>query len=120
MDYECQCDICKADRESRIQSAGHAGYLALLDELRSLHLKKAADYGRGADPLANCRASSDFGVPAWVGVMVRCADKMHRIKSFVANGTLANESIEDSLLDLASYALIALALRREENGAKTQ
>lgn len=99
--------------------AGHAGYLKLLDEMRELHCRKSADYGRGSDPFANCRASADFGMPAWVGVMVRAGDKMHRIKSFIANGNLANESVEDSLMDLAAYALIALTLRREEQAAAT-
>lgn len=97
------------------EAVGHAGYLRLLDEMRALHVKKAADYGRGADPLANCRASADFGVPAWVGVMIRANDKVHRIKSFVQNGTLANEGVRDSLMDLAAYALIALTLFDEEN-----
>lgn len=93
---------------------GHAGYLDLLDELKRLHQLKAADYGRGADPLANCRGSEELGIPAWVGTMVRAMDKVHRIKSFIANGTLKNESVEDSLKDLASYALIALTLFREQ------
>ena len=95
-------------------SAGHPEYLKLLDEMRELHVRKAADYGRGHDPLANCRGSTEFGVPAWVGTMIRAMDKVHRIKSFVANGSLKNESVEDSLKDLAAYALIALVLYREE------
>lgn len=95
-------------------SAGHAGYLALLDEMRELHVRKAADYGRGADPLANCRASVELGVPAWIGIMIRATDKVHRIKSFILNGSLKNESLEDSLKDLAAYALIALTLLRED------
>lgn len=88
----------------------------MLDEMRELHCRKAADYGRGADPFANVRAGADFGVPAWVGVMIRAGDKMHRIKSFLANGSLKNESVEDSLKDLAAYALIALVLYRESHG----
>lgn len=92
---------------------GHPEYLKLLDEMRELHIIKAADYGRGADPLANCRASIEFGVPAWVGTMIRAGDKMHRIKSFIANGELKNESVEDSLKDLAAYALISLVFYRE-------
>lgn len=96
------------------EPAGHPEYLKLLDEMRELHVRKAADYGQGADPLANVRASADFGIPAWVGVMVRANDKMHRVKSFLANGNLKNESVEDSLKDLAAYALIALVLYREE------
>lgn len=99
---------------------GHPEFLKLLDEMRSLHQKKALDYGRrGIDPLANCRASAEFGVPAWVGVMIRAGDKLHRIKSYILNGNLANEGVEDSLLDLAAYALIALVLFREQTGDKT-
>jgi hypothetical protein len=97
---------------------GHPEYLKLLDEMRVLHCKKAADYGRGEDPFANVRAGADFGVPAWVGVMIRANDKMHRIKSFIQNGELKNESVEDSLKDLAAYALIALVLLREEQAKK--
>jgi hypothetical protein len=93
--------------------SGSPEYFKLLDEMKELHAKKSADYGRGVDPFANVRASTEFGVPAWVGVMIRANDKMHRIKSFIQNGDLANESVEDSLKDLAAYALIALVLKRE-------
>jgi len=97
---------------------GHPGYLALLDEMAALHRRKAADYGRGADPFANVRSSAEFGLPAWIGVMIRANDKMHRIKSLAVNGALKNESVEDSLMDLAAYALIALVLYREQGRAE--
>lgn len=99
-------------------AAGHPDYLAILDEMRELHIRKAADYGRGADPFANVRASAEFGIPAWVGVMVRAGDKLHRIKSLIVNGSLKNESVEDSLKDLAAYSLIALVLLREDAAKK--
>lgn len=100
-------------------AAGHPGYLRVLDEMRELHCRKAADYGRGADPFANVRAGGEFGVPPWVGVMIRANDKLHRIKSFVQNGALENESVEDSLMDLAAYCLIALVLFREQKGGES-
>ena len=100
------------------KSGGHPEYLKLLDEMRELHVRKAADYGRDSDPFANVRAGAEFGVPAWVGVMIRANDKVHRIKSFIANGSLKNESVEDSLKDLAAYALIALVLLREDESKK--
>ena len=99
--------------EMGLPEGGNSEFLKLLDEIRALHIKKAADYGRGKDPLANVRSSAEFGIPAWVGVMIRANDKVHRIKSFIANGELKNESVEDSLMDLAAYALIALVLFRE-------
>ena len=89
-------------------------FLEILDEVRELHNKKQADYGRTGDPFANVRASADFGVPAWVGCMIRANDKMRRIQSFAVKGSLENESLEDSLLDLAVYSIIALVLRREQ------
>lgn len=89
-------------------------YLALLDELRELHLRKTKDYGRGAsDPLANIRVSEQIGIPAWKGAWLRAKDKVHRIDTYCLKGTLANEGVEDSFLDLAAYALIALRLFRE-------
>ena len=116
-----RCGGCHTERRAEYVSdhgGGHPEYLKLLDEMRALHVRKAADYGRGADPFANVRASGEFGIPAWVGVMVRANDKLHRIKSFAQNGSLKNESVEDSLMDLAAYSLIALVLYREEQGGQ--
>ena len=99
-------------------SKGDPRYLEILDDLRELHLKKSADYGVGEDPLANLRASERFGIPAWVGAMVRAQDKMQRVQAFVRNGSLKNESLEDSLLDGAAYFILALVLYRESQGPK--
>jgi hypothetical protein len=92
---------------------GHPGFHKVLDEMRAVHDRKSADYGFGDDPLANCRASEEFGVPAWVGVLIRLNDKVTRLKSYLANGKLANEGVEDALLDLTNYGAIALVLYRE-------
>lgn len=87
----------------------------ILKEMSELHNKKGSDYGSGTDPYANVRAASEFGVPAWLGTIVRLNDKITRIKSFTRKGNLANESLEDSLKDIAVYAVIAQILYREEN-----
>jgi hypothetical protein len=50
-----------------------------------------------------------------VGCMVRANDKMKRLQTFAIKGSLANESVEDSLLDLAVYAIIGLQLFREQS-----
>jgi hypothetical protein len=95
------------------QVIGDPRFHAVLDEMRALHDKKSADYGAGEDPLANVRASAEFGVPAWIGTMVRANDKMIRIKSMATKGTLENEPLEDSLIDLAAYAILGLVLYRD-------
>lgn len=96
-------------------SGGHPGFRQVLSEMLSMHVKKGADYGTGEDIFANIRASEEFGIPGWKGAVLRANDKMSRLKSFFVNGKLENESVTDSLLDLANYAVIALALYREEN-----
>lgn len=90
------------------------GFLAILDEVRALHDKKSLDYGTDEDPLHNIRASEKFAIPAWVGAVLRQNDKMVRIQSFVKKGKLANESIEDSLIDNIVYGILALQLYREQ------
>jgi hypothetical protein len=90
-----------------------AKFYKVLQEAAALHAKKQRDYGTGEDPFANVRASEDFGIPAWLGCMVRSNDKIRRMMSFAKKGELANESIEDALIDLLVYAGIGLVLYRE-------
>jgi len=85
----------------------------VLAEMQAMHDRKSQDYGVQADPFANVRASEDFGIPGWLGTVVRLNDKITRIKSFAKNGSLANESLRDSLIDIAVYAAIAVALYDE-------
>lgn len=100
------------------KSPGDPRYRALLDQLWGLHCRKTTDYGSQTDYLANLRASETFGIPAWVGAMIRANDKVFRIQQFAQKGTLANEGVEDSLMDLAAYSLLALILYRETSEQK--
>ena len=84
-----------------------------IQEIVAMHDRKAHDYGIEGDPLANVRAAEHFGITPWLGAILRMNDKIARIKSFCTRGNLLNESLEDSLLDIAVYAVIALVLYRE-------
>lgn len=91
-------------------------FLDLLDTIRELHLSKSSDYGcpSGTDPLANIRNGAKFvGIPPFKAAMVRLSDKVTRLATFNATGRLHFEGVEDTLLDLASYSLLALVLYRE-------
>lgn len=79
-----------------------------------LHDQKQRDYGKGDDPFANVRASTEWGIPGWVGSMVRLNDKVRRLQALIANGSLANESAIDSFMDIAVYALIARVLYEQD------
>lgn len=87
----------------------------VLREMGALHDRKQADYGRSDDPFANVRASEDFGIPGWVGALIRMNDKMRRLQAAARGQNLKNESIQDSFLDLAVYAVIGLLLYEQEN-----
>jgi hypothetical protein len=87
-----------------------------LQAMGELHDRKQADYGTDGDPFANVRASKEFGIPPWLGAILRLNDKVTRIKSFAKKGSLKNEPLQDSFDDIAVYAVIARILYDEEHG----
>ena len=93
---------------------GDPDFEAALHEVLEMHRRKGADYGTNEDCFANVSASQSWGIPPWVGAMVRANDKVVRLQSYSKGSTLQNEGVEDSLLDIATYALIALCLFRRE------
>lgn len=93
---------------------GSREFLAILEELKSLHLAKTLDYGVDEDALSNIRQSADVvNMPAWAGCILRISDKMHRLKAYFRRGKCEFDGIEDTLKDIACYSAIALVLYRE-------
>ena len=86
---------------------------ALLDEMGALHDVKQLGYGIPTDPFFNVRASSEWGLPGWVGAMVRATDKVRRLQAVARGTTLTDEAVADLFMDLAVYALIARILYEE-------
>ncbi len=112
-------------RRSRVDAPnlrpGSREFLAVLEELKALHLAKTLDYGVDEDALANIRSSADVvNMPAWAGCILRMSDKMHRLKAFFRRGRTEFDGVEDTLKDLACYSAIALVLYREANCTKVQ
>lgn len=94
---------------------GSREFLAILEELKTLHLAKTLDYGVDEDALSNIRQSADVvNMPAWAGCILRISDKMHRLKAFFRRGRCEFDGVEDTLKDIACYAAIALVLHREQ------
>ena len=86
--------------------------LKIFDELKKLHEQKDADYAAG-EPLSNFKRCEQFGIPAWKGVAVRLSDKYSRFVS-LASSDAQHENLNDTLADLAVYAVICLALRKQD------
>jgi hypothetical protein len=111
-------DSILADEHDDIRP-GSREFLAVLDELRTLHLRKTMDYGVDEDALSNIRNSADVvNMPAWAGCILRISDKMHRLKAYFRRGKCEFDGIEDTLQDIACYAAIALVLHREQERAE--
>lgn len=93
-------------------------YMKLLDEMRELHIKKNAGYSGkdNPDPWANFRMAEQFGVSAFQGCLVRMSDKYIRITNLVKDPSndMVNESVKDTLFDLAAYSLISICLLEEQ------
>lgn len=92
-------------------------YIALLEQMKDLHERKNAGYaGHNPDPWANFRMSEAFGVPAFLGCLVRMSDKYIRVTNLVKDSSLeqVGENVKDTLFDLAAYALIAVCLLEEQ------
>lgn len=88
---------------------------AALKEIAQLHDVKGADYdGSNGSEYQNHRAILKWGIPAWKSPMLRIGEKLARIQVAAQNNTLKNESVEDSLQDIAVLSLIALVLYRDE------
>ena len=105
-------------REARVARASvhpsSQAFYDLCDSLKDMHRAKSADYGSAHDPLANIRNGAEFvGVEPWRAAMVRLSDKVTRLATYNRTGTLLHEGVDDTLLDLASYALLCLVLHRE-------
>lgn len=71
-------------------------------QIKETFLKKHKDYGKGN--------ILDMGE---LGIAFRISEKFNRIKHLLMNGnTPTNESIDDSWIDIATYAIIAVLLKR--------
>lgn len=76
----------------------------LLEELEDLMHERGVKYGPG-----NIAEFGDFGA------VVRMSDKFARLRNLYVEGSggdVRDESVEDTLMDIANYAVIILAWRR--------
>lgn len=99
---------------------GHPMFYQLLDRMAEIHSDKNQDYAGDDDPLRNFKACERMGIEAWRGIAIRMSDKWTRLENFVKNDTLKveDESIEDTLIDLANYCLLYIIARRESKCEK--
>ena len=88
------------------------------DKMHETLKRKNADYtGMSTDPFANFTTAEDLGICSTEqGFLVRLTDKFKRIITFVKKGVLlvADETVEDTLFDMANYCIIMAAFVRSK------
>ena len=89
----------------------------LLNEMHDIYERKNSGYAGQdyLDPFANFRMAENLGISAFKGCLVRMSDKFVRICNLTRDETnnKVNETITDTLMDLAVYSLIAICLFEE-------
>lgn len=77
-------------------------FMKYTDKMKYLYIKKNHDYGDSVS-----KTFDEYGL---VSFLVRMDDKMNRIKTLnkIQDTAVREEKIEDTLLDLANYAILAL------------
>jgi len=91
----------------------------LCTRLQDIVRAKNTDYTCAtSDPFANFKAVEALGIATPVqGLLTRMTDKLSRAASLTSGNkpqAVLNESLEDTLLDLANYALLLTALIKDE------
>lgn len=96
-------------RERKEKENGVTDHESICKELNNIYKTKNADYGNSFS-----ESYQEWGITSAV---VRMDDKMRRLKQLAKHDAqVKDERMEDTLLDLANYAIMTLGeLRKESN-----
>lgn len=92
---------------------------AMCDRMIDITRVKNEDYSTSEDPFANFRSCELMNVASTMqGFLTRMLDKISRINSFAQRGQLSvkDESVQDTLLDLANYSILMAGFIKSETG----
>lgn len=97
------------NREITEQSTASSGKVAIhasiCSDLTALYERKNHDYG---DSFGKGFAEYGMTMPC-----IRLEDKLNRLKSLLKSSAQVDESIDDTLMELANYAIMTLIERKE-------
>lgn len=83
-------------------------FASIVKEMTELYAKKNHDYGNAFGEIIK-----EVGLPYGVG---KLKEKLKRIETLINTKAEVNESLEDSLIDLACYTVMTLSyLKRRKN-----
>lgn len=98
----------------------HDPFEAVVIKMIQMNRRKRRDYALDDSPWSNFDFSADaMGIRSEDAAVFNVSQKLARLAALRANGRLdepANEAVEDTYLDLAVYAVIALGIRTYPRG----
>ena len=110
--YDCagiDCEICwnrEIPEQPEPTSSKVTVHAAICSDLTALYARKNHDYGDSFG-----KGFKEYGMTM---PCIRLEDKLNRLKSLLKSGAqVKDESIDDTLMDLANYAIMTLIERKE-------
>ena len=98
---ECECCVDEDIPEISINEAREIEFCDILNKMYVTFVEKNHDYGNSFSDLFD-----EFGLNSSA---IRLTDKLNRFKTLIdKEGLVKDESIEDTLLDLANYAIMTI------------
>jgi hypothetical protein len=84
------------------------GFKETLNKMEEIMTAKNHDYSGETDPFKNFKMVEHLGISSVEqGLLVRMTDKMSRVSNLLGKECkVLDEKVEDTLLDLANYAVI--------------
>ena len=92
-------------------------FKAYTAKMLDITTKKNNDYGGAEDPFKNFRTFEELGI------LVRMSDKFARLRTAFQEKRefeVKDETIEDTCIDLANYALLLMCYHRGANAPKAE
>lgn len=115
VDHDASANVVAASRAVERLRPGSREFIEILDDIARMHLGKCQDYGCTEDAFSNIRMGGDLlNVPAWQTCLLRIGDKIHRLREYIKNGKMTFDGFEDTCRDIASYAVIMLATKMQD------
>lgn len=106
----CPVTTCNPDVEIKMKSESYVDYFdEIVEEMKDIHTKKNADYGNNFH--------KRFEKWGFLTALLRLSDKMERLENIYEKGEIQvkDESVYDTLIDLANYAVMTAVEIRNNN-----
>ena len=98
------------DEDNKTSETGVEHFDDIVSKMRKIYIAKNTDYGSSFD-----KGMNRYG---WKSFLTRVYDKFNRVEELTSTGNnpkVVDEKLEDTLMDLANYAILGIIYLRMNN-----